>query len=131
MIRDSRSDVNDYLREIAGEEFSAKDFRTWAGTVLAAVALRELGSFDTKAQGKKNLVQAIEAVATRLGNTPAICRKCYIHPTVMNSYLEGETLKQIEIKADRELKRAPLALSDEERRVLDFLKRRLKQSGQN
>jgi DNA topoisomerase-1 len=125
------TDVNDYLREIAGEEFSAKDFRTWAGTVLAAVALRELGSFDTKAQGKKNLVQAIEAVATRLGNTPAICRKCYIHPVVMNSYLEGETLKQIEIKADRELKRAPLALSDEERRVLDFLKRRLKQNGQN
>ena len=125
------TDVNDYLREIAGEEFSAKDFRTWAGTVLAAVALRELGPFDTKAQGKKNLVQAIESVASRLGNTPAICRKCYIHPVVMNSYLEGETLKQIEAKADQELSRAPLALSDEERRVLDFLKRRLKQNGQS
>ena len=74
------SDVNEYLREIAGEEFSAKDFRTWAGTVLAAIVLREFEKFETKKQAKKNLVQAIERVASRLGNTPAVCKKCYIHP---------------------------------------------------
>jgi DNA topoisomerase-1 len=125
------TDVNDYLREIAGEEFSAKDFRTWAGTVLAAVALRELGRFESKTQAKRNLVQAIERVASRLGNTPAICRKCYIHPVVMNSYLEGETLEQIGAKDEQELGRKPTNLSHDERRVLSFLKRHLKQNGRN
>ena len=125
------TDVNDYLREIAGEEFSAKDFRTWAGTVLAAVALRELGRFESKTQAKRNLVQAIERVASRLGNTPAICRKCYIHPVVMNRYLEGETLEQIGAKAEQELSRHPTNLSHDERRVLSFLKRHLKQNGRN
>src|SRR5206468_8090253 len=69
------SDVNDYLREIAGEEFTAKDFRTWAGTVLAAQALLELAAFDSKAQAKRNLVKAVETVAAKLGNTKAVCRK--------------------------------------------------------
>ena len=121
------SDVNEYLREIAGEEFSAKDFRTWAGTVLAAMVLREFDKFETKKQAKKNLIQAIERVASRLGNTPAICRKCYIHPVVMDSYLEGETLHQIEARADDAIKYGLTKLNAEEQAVLDFLKRRLRQ----
>ena len=74
------SDVNDYLHEITGEHFTAKDFRTWAGTVLASLALQEFEAFDSETQAKKNVTAAIKAVAQRLGNTPAICRKCYVHP---------------------------------------------------
>src|SRR4051812_42366512 len=92
--QDVRSeDVNEYLREIVGDDYTAKDFRTWAGTVLAAIALRELKKFDTQAEAKKNIVRAIENVAERLGNTPSVCRKCYIHPAVVNSYLEGTMLQ--------------------------------------
>jgi DNA topoisomerase-1 len=122
------ADVNEYLREIAGEEFSAKDFRTWAGTVLAAVALREIERFETKAQAKKNLVQAIEAVAQRLGNTPAVCRKCYIHPVVLESYLDGVTLEQAKARAAKTLRAAKsggAALGEDERAVLAFLERKL------
>jgi len=81
-------DVNDYLREITGSDYTAKDFRTWAATVLTAEALRECGSFTSETEGKRNLVKAIERVSACLGNTPAICRKCYIHPAVIQSYLE-------------------------------------------
>src|SRR5690606_32175282 len=78
--RDVKSDdVNAYLKEITGQDFTAKDFRTWAGTVLAARALREFEQFDSATQAKRNVVQAIETVARRLGNTRAVCRKCYIH----------------------------------------------------
>jgi DNA topoisomerase-1 len=82
-------DVNDYLREISGENFTAKDFRTWAGTVLAAIALNAQGKFETKKQAKANIKTAISAVAELLGNTPAICRKCYVHPAVLEAYLTG------------------------------------------
>ena len=124
------ADVNAYLRAIAGEEFSAKDFRTWSGTVLAAVALRELEKFETKAQAKKNLVQAIERVAQRLGNTPAVCRKCYIHPVVLESYLDGVTVQQVKARARRAVEgsrggAAARTLDDEERSVLEFLQRKL------
>ncbi len=91
------ADVNEYLREIAGDAFTAKDFRTWAGTVLASQALEEVKSFDSEAEAKRNVVAAIEKVAERLGNTKAVCRKCYIHPAVLHAYLDGdlvETLKQ-------------------------------------
>src|SRR6202012_588486 len=89
-IHDINSDdVNAYLRAIAGDEYTAKDFRTWAGTVLAALALREFESFDSQTQAKKNVVRAIESVAERLGNTPTVCRKCYVHPAVLDSYLDG------------------------------------------
>jgi len=83
------TDVNDYLREISGEDFTAKDFRTWAGTVLAAQALAEAPAFSSQTQAKKNVVKAIESVAERLRNTVAVCRKCYIHPVVIESYLNG------------------------------------------
>ncbi|HVM45820.1 MAG TPA: DNA topoisomerase IB, partial [Candidatus Thermoplasmatota archaeon] len=80
-VRDVGSaDVNEYLRDITGEDFTAKDFRTWAGTVLAAVALQEVATYETKAEAKRNVTAAIERVAKRLGNTPAVCRKCYVHP---------------------------------------------------
>src|SRR5205085_775157 len=89
------SDVNDYLRQVTGEEITSKDFRTWAGTVSAALALNELANFDTARQAKKNVRRAVERVASRLGNTPAICRKCYIHPEVLNSYLRGKLVLEV------------------------------------
>ena len=118
------ADVNAYLHEIAGEEFSAKDFRTWAGTVLAAWALREFGKFKTAAAAKKNLALAIERVAKRLGNTTAVCRKCYIHPVIMESYLEGVTVRRIRTEAGSVLHDAA-GLSAEEAAVLALLERRL------
>ena len=85
-------DVNAYLKEITGEDFTAKDFRTWAGTVLAAVALREVERGESVTQAKKNVVQAIEAVAGMLGNTRSVCRKSYIHPAIIDSYMDGSLL---------------------------------------
>ena len=104
------SDVNAYLREITGEDFTAKDFRTWAGTVLAALALREFEAFDNAAKAKKNLRAAIESVSSRLGNTPTICRKCYIHPQILDCYLEGGMLLQVKEAVEGELKKAAHAL---------------------
>ena len=82
-------DVNEYLREITGEDFTAKDFRTWAGTVLAAIALSAAGEFETKRQAKANIKNAIEAVAKILGNTPAICRKSYVPASLVSAFEEG------------------------------------------
>jgi DNA topoisomerase-1 len=115
--------VNDYLREISGEDFTAKDFRTWAGTVLAAIALGEFELFETKAQAKKNVVAAIQSVAKRLGNTPTVCRKCYVHPHVLDSYLDG-TLGEI-LKNQKQLTRSLHGLRDDEAAVLALLKHRL------
>jgi DNA topoisomerase-1 len=86
------TDVNAYLNDVAGEEFTAKDFRTWAGTVLAALALAQARTFATEREARRNIVHAIERVAARLGNTPAICRKCYVHPEVLQAYLDGVTI---------------------------------------
>jgi DNA topoisomerase-1 len=118
-------DVNDYLREISGQDFSAKDFRTWAGTVLAAIALTEFESFDTKAAAKRNLREAIERVSSRLGNTPAICRKCYIHPQVLDCYLEGDLVNQLKDQIEEDLRTELDALKPEEAAVMAFLHRRL------
>jgi DNA topoisomerase-1 len=86
------ADVNHYLREISGEEITAKDFRTWAATNLAALALQEFELFDTEAKRKRAVVRAVEKVAKHLGNTPAICRRCYIHPAIFDGYLDGTLL---------------------------------------
>jgi DNA topoisomerase I len=126
----SSEDVNAYLREIAGEEFSAKDFRTWAGTVLAAVALQQFEKFDTKAQAKKNLLRAIESVSERLGNTPSVCRKCYIHPVVLDSYLDGATVKVLQEKAEKTLRHDLARLTARESAVLTFLQQRLRAAAQ-
>ena len=83
------SDVNAYLRETTGQDFTAKDFRTWAGTLLAVQALAAMKEFTSKTRAKKNILGAIKAVAEHLGNTPAICRKSYIHPTVLEAYSDG------------------------------------------
>lgn len=83
------ADVNDYLREISGQDFTAKDFRTWVGTVLACAALREFEPFSSETQARKNIVEAINGVAQRLGNTRAVCRKCYVHPAVLDCYFGG------------------------------------------
>lgn len=84
----SSEDVNDYLRETSGADFTAKDFRTWGGTVLAAVSLRALEGFESEAEAKRNVVAAIDNVARRLGNTRAVSRRSYVHPAVIDSYLE-------------------------------------------
>jgi DNA topoisomerase I len=118
-------DVNEYLREITGQDFTAKDFRTWAGTVLASLALQELKAGDSGAQAKKNVVQAIETVAERLGNTPSICRKCYVHPAVIDSYLEGTLLDTLQQRAEHELSDALASLKPEEVDVMRLLRQRL------
>ena len=124
--QDVRSeDVNGYLREITGEEFTAKDFRTWAGTVLAAMALQEFEAFDSNTQAKKNILRAIETVSERLGNTPAICRKCYVHPAVIDSYLSGTMLDTLKQRAEQEMVESLASLRPEEAAVLALLQQRL------
>ena len=118
-------DVNDYLRGITGAEITAKDFRTWAATNLAALALRELESFDSEAKAKRNVVQAVEAVSKMLGNTPAICRKCYIHPAVFDGYLDGSLLQALKQRADETLANPKGGLKAEEAAVMGFLSRQL------
>jgi DNA topoisomerase-1 len=115
------ADVNDYLREISGQDFTAKDFRTWAGTVLAAKALAEVANFKSSSEAKRNIVKAIESVAKKLGNTKAVCRKCYIHPAIFDAYLEGSMVKAMEQGA-RRMRIA--ALSGDEVAVLALLQRR-------
>jgi DNA topoisomerase-1 len=88
-------DINQYLREIAGRQITAKDFRTWAGTILAAQALRDIGGFDTLKEANANVVRAIDQVAKRLGNTRAVCRKYYVHPIVVEAYLDGVTIARV------------------------------------
>jgi DNA topoisomerase I len=95
-VRDVTSqDVNDYLREVSGENFTAKDFRTWGGTVLAAIALNAQDKFKSQKQAKANAKSALCAVAKLLGNTPAICRKCYVHPKVIEAYLSGVSIADL------------------------------------
>ena len=121
------TDVNAYLKSIAGDEFTAKDFRTWAGTVLAARALREMMAFDSQAQAKRNVLRAVEAVAKRLGNTTAVCRKCYVHPEVVHAYLDGTLAALLNKKAACELRSNLRYLSPEEAAVLALLQRGLEQ----
>jgi DNA topoisomerase I len=117
------SDVNAYLKTISGEEFTSKDFRTWAGTVLAAGQLTALGTCRTQAQVKRNVVQAVTSVAERLGNTRAVCRKCYIHPAVLDAYADG-SMMGMAARRPRRVGRGRAGLSEEEGRVLALLERR-------
>ena len=119
------ADVNAYLREITGEDVTAKDFRTWAGTVLAAMALSEFEAVDTEALKKKNIKAAIESVAAKLGNTPTICRKCYVHPHVVDSYLDGGLLEGIKRQVEDELCEDADQLKPEEAALLGLLSRRI------
>jgi DNA topoisomerase-1 len=123
------ADVNDYLRSITGRDFTAKDYRTWAGTVLAAKALRafsESGETGTKTAARRHLVAAIESVARRLGNTKAVCRKCYIHPAVLTAYVDGELAERLKQRARAELRIARNhGLDEDEAAVLRMLEKSL------
>jgi DNA topoisomerase-1 len=113
------SDVNDTLRAITGRDFSAKDFRTWAATVMAAQALAEAGVASSEHDAKRRVAQAIKEVAQRLHNTPAVCRKCYVHPALITAYGKGKTLPALRPVRSR----SEIALRPEERAVLTFLRR--------
>ena len=93
-------DVNDYLREISGDDFTAKDFRTWIGTGQAALALEAIGPCESQTLVKKNVVSAIKAVAAKLGNRPATCRKYYVHPAILDAYSEGTLFEALRRSAD-------------------------------
>jgi DNA topoisomerase-1 len=113
-------DVNAYLREVSGEDYTAKDFRTWAATVLALKALREVSHFESETEAKRNVVAAIDSVAQRLGHSRTVSRRSYIHPAVIDMYLDGtleRALSAIANKPDRSLKA-------DEAGVLALLKRR-------
>jgi DNA topoisomerase I len=116
-------EVNAYLKDITGQDLTSKDFRTWAGTVLAAQLLREFEAFTSDAEAKRNILAAVEMVARRLGNTKAVCRKCYIHPAVFDAYLDGSMLETIAERA-RNVSRAVDRLTAGEAAVLRLLKRR-------
>ena len=121
-VRDVTSqDVNDYLREITNENFSAKDFRTWAGTVLAAIGLSAQGDFETKKEAKANVKTAIFAVAHFLGNTPAICRKCYVYPAIVEAYLSRTQIAGLETAIKNPDK---MSLRTVERALVTFLRER-------
>ncbi len=125
------NDVNAYLHEITGAEITAKDFRTWAATNLAALALSDFEQFDDAVRVKKNILNAVEGVAKKLGNTPAICRKCYIHPAIFEGYLDGSLLHALKRRADDALasSREPGEhMTAEEVAVTAFLSQRLNQA---
>jgi DNA topoisomerase-1 len=113
-------DVNDYLRAISGEEFTAKDFRTWAGTNLAVAALVEAGKWTSQRQAKSNVLRAIDSVAEQLNNTRAVCRKYYVHPAVFEAYLAGTLLEALQ-NGTKEA--AKSALNSGERAMVRFLQR--------
>jgi DNA topoisomerase-1 len=125
-VRDITSqDVNNYLREVTGQDFTAKDFRTWAGTVLAAIALSVLDPFETKKQARANINDAIGIVSKLLGNTPAICRKCYVHPAILQAYLDENSIEGLKQKAEEAVTQSRCDLRSSETAVLKFLQARL------
>lgn len=110
------------------KNFRTKDFRTWAGTVQAAVELQTFEEFESETQGEKNIVEAVKKVAHNLGNTPAICRKCYIHPYILESYSNGEMNGQLKCKPQEESDTESTSLSPQERVVLTFLEKKFEKS---
>lgn len=117
-------DINDYLREITGGDITAKDFRTWAGTMYAATALRELGPASSERDANRNIVKAVDLVAERLGNTRAVCRKYYIYPEIVEAYQEGKVVSRPAPLAPRRRERATAALRRDEVEVLKFIRTR-------
>ncbi|HYY43521.1 MAG TPA: hypothetical protein VE775_12365, partial [Pyrinomonadaceae bacterium] len=115
-------DVNDYIKAATAPEFSAKDFRTWGGTLLAAVELAELGKPLDEKQAKRNIVRAIKRVAEHLGNTPTVCRSSYIHPLVLESYCAGTTLEEFRPRRERRIGRQQPEYLPEERALLKLLR---------
>jgi DNA topoisomerase I len=117
--------LNDYLREISGEEITAKDFRTWAAANLAALALQEFELFDTEAKKKQAIVRDVEKVANHLGNSPAICRRCYIHPAIFDGYFNGTLLSTLKGQTRNYLAANVAGMSAEEAAVAAFRSLRL------
>ncbi len=112
------SEINNYLKEATAPEFSSKDFRTWGGTLLAAVELAEIGTAEDEKETKKNIVRAVKSVAERLGNTPAVCRSSYIHPSVLKMYETGVTLDEFRPRKARKIRRIESDYEPEERALL-------------
>lgn len=117
------ADVNRYLEEITGQHFTAKDFRTWGGTVIAARTLRDMGPAETETQAKKNIVEAVKVTARELGNTPAVCRKAYIHPDILDAYMHGRVIQPVDAQSitGTMASSKPQGLRPEEQALLDFL----------
>src|SRR5690606_28264275 len=123
------ADVNDYLRERTGKDFTAKDFRTWAGTMLTAVKLDATTPPDSERDANLQVSAIIKEVAQQLGNTPATCRKCYVHPAVVDAYLEGELAGRIGGAKGKPSEPGDTGLSPEERNLLELLHERLESGG--
>jgi DNA topoisomerase I len=121
----SSTEVNAYLREITGGDITAKDFRTWAATNLAALALREFARVDGEVKRKRAVLRTVERVAKDLGNTPAICRRCYIHPAIFEGFLDGTLLATLAEKTRVYLAQKLEGMSAEEAAVVAFLRLRL------
>lgn len=115
----SSDDVNQYLRDASGSDFTAKDFRTWAATVLAACALRELASFESETEAKRKVISAIDQVANRLGHTRAVCRRSYVHPAIIESFIDGTLEKGLSLTLAKPQSR----LRSDETAVLALLRR--------
>lgn len=125
-------DVNAYLQEIAGEDFTAKDFRTWAGTVLAVRALGQQGGYGSEAEAKRQIQAAVKSVAKRLGNTRAVCRTCYIHPAVLDAYLDGSLARSRDpLRRAAEGAHGRNGLTAEERQVLRVLRAKVAVEGRS
>jgi DNA topoisomerase-1 len=115
-------DVNDYIKAATSGEFSAKDFRTWGGTLLAATEFAEIGCCEDKQQSKRNIVAAVKHVAAHLGNTPAVCRECYIHPSVIEAYVKGKTIEEFRPLRARRIQRQQPEYTVEELALLKLLR---------
>lgn len=115
-------DVNEYIKSITSAEFSAKDFRTWGGTLMTAVELADIGPAEDEKAAKRNLVKALKKVAERLGNTPSVCRSCYVHPAVLDAYLAGRTLEEFRPRRERLIRRQQPEYEPEEVALLKMLR---------
>ncbi len=122
------ADVNEFLKQVAGDGFTAKDFRTWAATVLAAWALNEFREIDSKTAAQRNIVKAVERVAKQLGNTPSVCRQSYIHPEVLDAYMDGSLTRTLRQRIEARLRREHDGLETEELAVLLLLRNRLRRA---
>lgn len=110
--------INSYIKEVTDREFSSKDFRTWGGSLLAAVELAEIGAAENETETKKNILKAVRKVAEELGNTPAVCRSSYIHPAIVKAYERGLTLDEYRPRKSRRIKRIEADLQPEERALI-------------
>jgi len=114
--------VNDYIQSIIGDDFTAKDFRTWAGTLLCSIALAMLGQGRSKAERKRKLKKAVDATAEQLGNTAAVCRSSYICPRLVEEYMNGKPFEMLRKSRRRGKPVARVGLSMEEKALLKFLR---------